>query len=190
MMNKTIRFFCTTALCTALLAGCSSQPKKEEIPDVNLVEASYVVADALLLNADKIHLNRTKPLLVASFVNVDDVQQSSTLGRIIAEQVGSRISQNGMKVVEVKLRSDSIFVKGNQYPNEGEFLLSRELKDLSSEHDAIAVVVGTYAESKSRVYITAKMLNTNDNSILASFDYSLPIGADVKQMLRADKRRR
>ncbi|ALG67494.1 FlgO family outer membrane protein [Beggiatoa leptomitoformis] len=190
MMNKTLRSFCILALCTYFLTACSSQSKKEEIPDVNLVEASYVVADALLVNAEKLNLNRTKPLLVASFVNVDDVQQSSTLGRMIAEQIGSRISQSGLKVVEVKLRSDSIFVKGNQYPNEGEFLLSRELKDLSSEHDAVAVVVGTYAESKSRVYVTAKMLNTHDNSIMASFDYSLPIGADIKQMLRNDKRRR
>jgi TolB-like protein len=87
-------------------------------------------------------------------------------------------------VIEVKMRTNSLFVQEHT----GELMLSRELRDISLQHDAFAVLVGTYAESKRRVYLTAKLVQANSSIILSSYDYELPIGPDVKSMLQNKQR--
>ncbi|MCK5720333.1 MAG: hypothetical protein KAH84_10360 [Thiomargarita sp.] len=166
------------------LAGCSYITK-----DRDLVSSSYRAADKLLSGVKDfysfLHPRRNgvysaKPILVASFVNINNLQQSSTFGLIVAEQIGSRFAQRGYKIIELKLRTDSIFVQQQT----GELLLSRELQAISLQHDAYAVIVGTYAAGKEIVYVTAKLVRTKDNVILNSYDYSLPLGPNTKQMLR------
>lgn len=153
-----------------------------------LIGANYRAADALLKRDRRLRFNRSRPLLVASFVDINNVQRSSAFGLVLAEQIGSRIVQRGYKVVEMKMRENNIFVKGNRFPDsEGEFMLSRELHDISVQHNAYAVIVGTYTPSKRRVYVNAKMVNTANNVVLASYDYELPIGPDTKYLLRRNR---
>lgn len=160
-------------------AGCS-----KEVKDTDLVKASYRATDALLKSAKEMELYPNKPILVASFVDIDDVQHSSTLGRTLAEQMGSKFTQNGYKVIELKLRSNSVFVRGSKDSDEGEFMLSRELQDLSFQHDAHAVLVGTYGKGPEVVYVTAKLIRTRDSVILGSYDFSLPVGKNTRKMLQ------
>jgi len=182
MRKSTLTLFYTSLLCI-LMAGCSYAVK-----DKDLVKSSYVAADYLLKGIKDIHnlkprqngVYSRQPILVASFVNIDNLQQSSTFGRMVAEQIGSRIAQRGYKVIEMKLRTSTVFVQKQT----GELLLSRELREISLQHDAYAVVVGTYGASKEIVYVTAKLVRTEDSVILSSYDYRLPVGADTKQMLR------
>jgi len=188
-MKKTVVLFCTSLLCMTIVA-CTGQ-FKEEIEDVNLVEASYTAADALLdeamrhtqENLKMAQLDHYKTILVASLVNIDDVQTSSTFGRIMAEQIGSRVSQRGYKVIELKLRGN-VFVQEQT----GELLLSREILEISLSHDAHAVIVGTYAEGKHVVYVTTKLIRASDAVILASHDYSIPVGPNTKGLLKNRRR--
>ncbi len=183
-MMKATRTFFYVSLVLVLITGCSYIMRM----DRDLVRASYSAADLLLKGVKDIRslkprhngIYTRQPFLVASFVNIDDLQQSSTFGRIVAEQIGSRIAQKGYKVIELKLRTSSVFVQQHT----GELLLSRELREISLQHDAYAVVVGTYAASKEIVYVTAKLVRTEDNVILSSSDYSLPVGSDTKYLLR------
>ncbi|MDP6855818.1 MAG: FlgO family outer membrane protein, partial [Arenicellales bacterium] len=92
-------------------------------------------------------------LILASFADIDNLENSSTFGRIVAQQIGSVFSSQGYKIIEMLLRGNVYIGKG-----EGEFLLSRALKDLSSEHDAQAVIVGIYAVGSKSVYVTAKLI--------------------------------
>jgi TolB-like protein len=181
-MKATLNLLTVGLFCT-LLASCSFF-----IKDYNLVKASYKAADKLLdgvedfyfLKPDKQGIYAKQPLLVSSFVNIDNLQQSSTFGRVIAEQIGSRFAQHGYKIIEMKMRTGSIFVQEKT----GELVLSRQLREISFQHDAYAVVVGTYGESKESVYVTAKLVRAKDSVILSSYDYWLPVGPDTKQMLR------
>ncbi|MDM8558236.1 FlgO family outer membrane protein [Candidatus Parabeggiatoa sp. HSG14] len=173
-MMKSIFTLLYASLLCVLMAGCTHTVK-----DKDLVHASYGAADGLL-NGVEDKFFRKQPILVASFVNVDNLQQSSTFGRMIAEQISSRLAQHNYKVIEMKLRTDSVFVRAQT----GEFLLSREVYEISSKHDAYSVVVGTYGASKETVYVTAKLLRVRDGIILSSYDYSLPLGPDTKKMLR------
>ena len=141
---------CILVFFTALtLMGCSHS---QSHPDINgysyqktnkttdLVAVSYGIVDNLEKNL-KVPISPDDKIIVASFVDINNLTSSSPFGRIMAEQVGSRLAQKGYKVIEMKLRQSSVFVEEGK----GEFLLSRDLKDISLNHKASAVVVGTYA---------------------------------------------
>lgn len=114
---------------------------------------------------------------MATLVNINNLEQSSTLGRTVSEQVGTRLANMGYAVKEVKLRG-TLFVKSDT----GELLLSRELKDISASHKAQAVVVGTYSYANEYVYLNIKLVDVN-NTIISGYDYALPVEPIIKSML-------
>jgi len=105
--------------------------------------------------------------LAATFVDINNLEMSSGLGRVIGEQLGSKFAQQGFTVIELKMRSN-IFVKEGA----GEFALSRSIKEISQSHNAAAVIAGTYAVARQSVFIQARLIRATDNLILASYDYS------------------
>jgi len=145
--------------------------------DANLIKSSYGAADNLISQARPPLIPR-QAILVASFVNIDNLEESSTFGRTLSEYLGSRLTQNGYSVVEMKLRK-SIFMKRA----EGEFVLSRDLKEISIRHNAQAIVVGTYSVGKSVVYISARIIKLADSTILSSYAFKMPLGKNTKKML-------
>jgi len=143
--------------------------------------ANYKAADALL-NTIHPKLSKDSPILVASFVNIDALDDSSTFGRVVAEQVASRFKQRNYSTIELKLRTNVFIREGT-----GELLLSREVSEISNKHRAQAVVVGTYAVASKRVYITARVVNAADGRVLSSYDYDMPITSDIFKMLLKGK---
>ncbi len=168
MLMRGISIISLCMLLSANLSGCR---------DANLIGSSYTAADRLIEQA-KPPLIPDQPILIASFVNIDNLEESSTFGRTISEYIGSRLNQNDYRVIEMKLRK-SVFMKKSA----GEFLLSRDLKDISTRHNAQAIVVGTYATAKSVVYISARIIRLSDSVILSSYAYKLPLGKNTRKML-------
>ena len=119
-------------------------------------------------------LPKTKPILVASIVDVDDLEKSSMFGRIVSEQIGSRLAQRGYLIREIKLRNSFLIKNRN-----GEFILSRDLKDIGSKHDAQAVVAGTYAAGTSVIYVSVRLISVADARIVSSYDYGLLMGRSL-----------
>lgn len=168
------RIFSIIIILVFSVAGCSYAPKQASNSkkwDGNIVAASYHMVNKLENNL-KAPISNQDSIIVASFVDVSDLTKSSPFGRIMAEQIGSRLSQKGYKVIEMKLRQNSIFVDSE---NKGEFLLSRNLKEISRNHNASAVVVGTYAQGYEKVYVTARIVNPVTSVILSSCDYKIPL---------------
>ena len=131
--------------------------------------------DALLANAP---LDAQHPVMVATLVHVDRLSESSRLGRIFSEQIAGRMVQRGVRVVELKLR-DSVALQRDQ----GELLLSREVREVSQSHDAQAVVVGTYAASASALYISLKLVTPVGNTVVAAHNYAVPMDENVRVLL-------
>jgi len=154
-----------------LLAGCQTLDNKYYSINHNHEAAQQLV------NHAKNRLSR-EPLIAASFVNINNLTESSALGRSISQQFATVFTTNGYQVFELLLRKD-IYVKQDS----GEFMLSRELKDISHTHHAQAVIVGTYAIGKTRVYVTAKVINADSGVVISAHDYSLPIDKDTNALL-------
>jgi len=165
--------FLVLTVSVLVLAGCQTNgPAK----DVNMIPISHDAAKKMIFQSK----DRLEPgsLILASFADIDNLENSSTFGRIVAQQIGSVFSSQGYKIIEMLLRGKVYIGKG-----EGEFLLSRALKDLSAEHDAQAVIVGIYAVGSKNVYVTAKLIQASDSIILASEDFVLPLGPDLRTLV-------
>jgi TolB-like protein len=98
---------------------------------------------------------------------------------MISEQISSRMAQHGFKVLEMKLRQNSIYIK----EGEGEFLLSRQLKEISASHNGDLVIVGTYAVAEKTIYISARIVNAADSTIVTGYDYQLKRNFQIESML-------
>jgi TolB-like protein len=169
-------------LLPLLLAACSSTPPKEEpnyatVASNQFVAANYKAADTLLTQLSG-RLLADKPLIMATVVNIDALDQTSTLGRLVSEQISTRLSQGGLKMVEMKLRNN-VYLKRNQ----GELMLTREIGEVAQNHNAQAVVVGSYAETSDMVFINIKVVQPQNNFVLAGHDYVLAKEGIVRSML-------
>ncbi|GAB6060301.1 FlgO family outer membrane protein [Desulfonatronum parangueonense] len=151
-------------------AGCSRPSYIVHQPPVELITVNYTVADTLIEALCKPETCEM-PLLMSSFVMLDNLDRTSPLGRIIPQQIGSRFAQHGLHMVDVRLRTQSLLIRKGQ----GEFALSRELDKINRDVNAFAVLTGTYSVVYGRVYVTAMILRSTDGALLASLDYYLPV---------------
>lgn len=155
--------------------GHSVSPRALTQPRTQLLLANYHAVDVLLQG---VQLDPHRSVLMATLVNIDRLDQSSRMGRIFSEQISGRLVQRGVLVTELKLR-ESVSLQ----PYQGELLLSRELSEVSNQHDAQAVVVGTYAVSAQTVYISLKLVNPVGNTVMAASDYELELDDNMRSLL-------
>ena len=172
----------TPLLGLLFLTGCagsnySKYDPPPPQPEINLVASSHSAADQLI-RAIGDRIDKDKPLLAASFVDVNNLEKTTTFGRIVPQQFLSYFAQNGFSVMEMLLRKN-IFIKEQG----GEFLLSRAIKEIGESHDAEAVLVGVYAVGRKNVFVTAKVIGTKEGRVLASYDYDLPLESDITHLL-------
>ncbi len=170
----------------AALAGCASQPQpvRTHIPTYEAAQAnpfvtsSHAAVDALIQGFDIASLNQA-PVLVSTVVNINDLKQSAPLGRTLGEIYASQLASNGFNVKEMKLRGDVYVREGT-----GELLLSREIREIASQHNAALVLVGTYSPASQYTYVSMKLVRTADSRIIRSHDYALPNDRDVQRLLK------
>jgi FlgO protein len=152
------------------LGACAAGAYYYSAGESDLIKGDYSATD-VLVSGGKV-AETGGPVLVATVVDIDNLERSSTLGRLISEHVASRLSQKGYTVTELKMR-DPAYMR----TPEGELMLSREVHAISAKHGAQAVVVGTYAsDGTSRngvVFVSLKLVRTADNTIIGSSDYAL-----------------
>jgi TolB-like protein len=165
------------------LSGCASYYYGDNgsggggagMPRTSIIAANHHAADMLLQNAS---LDPHHPVLVSTLVNVDRLGESSRMGRIFSEQIAGRLVQRGLPVTELKMRENLVMQR-----EQGELLLSRELREVSRAHDAQAVVVGTYAVSATVLYVSIKLVKPDGNLVVAAHNYAVPIDENVRALL-------
>lgn len=189
MMLKRKMLLAAAAGTLALgVAGCATEngtgrkdPTYEQAAANPLIPANYAAASSLLGRLQG-QLGEGQPLIVATVVNIDALDRSSTLGRLISEQVSARFTLAGHRMIEMKFRNNVYMAR-----DQGELMLTREIRDIASSHNAQAVIVGTYAQSSDMVFVNLKVIQPNTNVALAVHDYALPLDNMTRSMLRTTR---
>ena len=166
----------------AFVGGCADYAANKYNPvtapaDTDLVRNSHDAADQLL-GGSQVPLSKDRPILVASLVSVANLEISSNLGRIVSEQISSRLTQLGYETREMKFRGSFLVRKGG-----GEFVLSRRVRAISKKQEAQAVITGVYAVAENGVYVTLRLIRAEDSTVISSYDYRLPMGPDMVALL-------
>ena len=147
---------CVFGLALFCLCGCTDshyemkqvppQLSQAEMSRTDIVKVGYELADGLIKNLHA-PLNEGETVIVASFADVDNLTQSSTVGRLLGDIVGSRLSQQGFTVVDI-----------------------RDVRALSKANNAACVVAGTFGRLGKSTVVSARMIRASDNVILSSAD--------------------
>lgn len=169
----------TVGLFVLSLAGCSAlgggnTQQQEPAPD--LPELAQKAAEQMV--ASNPDITRYSPMIAATFVSIDNLSRSSTLGRISSELMASALGRQGMQVREVKMR-DSMFIEESV----GELILSRQVQRLSAQHDARSILMGTYAQGQDYVYVSARVVRSSDAMVLGSADFRLALNNNTRSLL-------
>lgn len=146
--------------------------------DANMIGTTHKAADNLMTQASYLQ-DDLKPILITSTANITDLNTTSAFGLMVSEQVGDRFAQFGFPVIDLRTRHN---VKVQE--RSGEYMLSRDIKKISKKHAAGAVLLGTYATGKNRIYVSTRLVRPADNRILASYDFELPMGPDAKKLVK------
>jgi hypothetical protein len=185
---------CIAALSLAV-AGCAGTATQTGVP--NLPQAMPVDPPGgsymLTVNTfagDALHemlllrMGSGGGILTTSLVNLHNFEQTSAFGRVASQQIGSRLGQYGFRVIEARLASTL-----SMTPRTGEFMLTRETARLLADtHDAGAVLVGSYSDEGSNVFVSVRIVRLSDNAILGAYEYYLPRDDDVRSLLGSGKR--
>lgn len=163
--------------CAALSACATGGPAFGPAESSQLITANYTAADRLVSGSQRPILTDA-PILVATLVKLENLGVSSNLGRLVSEQIASRLTQRGYGVPELKLRG-SIFIRSDQ----GELLLSRDVHQIALSHDSQAIVVGTYAVGADVVYVHVELIEASTGHAISAYDYYIPMIPQVKVLL-------
>ncbi|MCX5876566.1 MAG: FlgO family outer membrane protein [Deltaproteobacteria bacterium] len=145
--------------------GAVLQAKINQLGKALIANASEVVADEYVV-------------AVSTFVSLDNLYATSSLGRFLGEQLLSTLQQAGLEVIEVR-KTPGMMVS----PYHGEYALSRSMDEISLVQEAQAVVVGTYAVAGQEIFVNVRLLRNADNRVLSSASMVLPIDGMTANLL-------
>lgn len=164
-----------------VLSGCETNPSwptQSQSASSSLLGESRRAAEQLAAIPSDMTSKEKPATIVTTLVNGENFAVSSAFGRTISELLAGELAQKGFPVTEIRLRGN-VLVKGDQ----GELILSRELKEIAREHDADMVVIGTYTETAARVFVTQKLVRLADSRVVSGYNYSLVKDDDVAALL-------
>ena len=119
---------------------------------------SGVFNSGMIFLADQLDRNtagagRERPTVITSFANLNDLNESSALGRLVGEHLMHELQVRAWEVVDVRMTRDLII---NQA---GEFSLSRDISHLREAFPLANVVTGTYAVTRDGVILNVRIID-------------------------------
>ena len=145
-----------------------------------ILEANLDAADALAHEAEKKELPYFT-LLVAPLANLDAPEQTTPLGRLISQQVASRLTQHGFQVIEPSMRLATAFRR-----QQDALIRAQEATALpqngASGAMARAALAGYYQQGRE-LYVSLRLVRLEDNVVLAAYEYILPRNTAVRRLM-------
>lgn len=154
---------------------------KPEVPAEMAMELKLRIrqlSQQLLDNVTEDSFNESV-VIVTTFVNLNDLYETSGLGRLMGEQLMGELQKRGVEIVDARTATSLQVSEGF-----GEYALSRDMNQLSYVHGAQAVVVGTYIVAADEIAVNARLLNQGNGAVLSSASIVFPTDNLVATLLR------
>jgi len=154
--------------------------EKTKIPEKAGTELKLMIrelASQLFANSPGL-LSEGYTFSVSTFVNLDNLYKTSSLGRYIGEQLIGELQRVGLDVLDIR-KSTNIMIEEDF----GEYGLSRDMKELKLAHPSQAMVVGTYSVTEDQLLINARILRNIDALVLSSAHLIIDQNAMIRQLL-------
>jgi len=122
---------------------------------------------------------RDVAMLVTTPADLGNLQATSALSRLVAEEMATWFVSVGYKVQE--LRKGRMVLTA---PGKGELLLTRQANLLDQKNiDSAVILAGTYTVTSKHVRFNMKLIHTASNEVLAMCSSSLDMTPEVREMV-------
>ena len=103
-----------------------------------------------------------KPVLITTFVRLDNLKKTSEFGRIVSESLINELSNRGFNVIEFRGQM------GVSINAQGEYYITRDTNKLKSSVENTYVVVGTYSRQYKNIMLNARVLDNTTGQIIST----------------------
>jgi TolB-like protein len=124
------------------------------------LEATIASLATQMMQNKKMHT--TKPVLITSFVRLDNLKQTSEFGRVLSESLINELSNRGFNVIEFR---GQVGISINE---QGEYFITRDANKLKQNVENTYVVVGTYSRQYKQVMLNARVIDNASGQIISS----------------------
>ena len=126
----------------------------------NTLDATISSLAAQMMQNKKMDTN--KPVLITSFVRLDQFKKTTEFGRVISESLINELSNRGFNIIEFR---GQMAVSINE---EGEYFISRKPYEIKGSIPNTYVVVGTYSRQAGRIMLNARVIDNITGKIITS----------------------
>ncbi len=133
---------------------------QKNVTTQNTLESTIASLAAQMLENKKLDTN--KPVLITSFVRLDEFKKTTEFGRVVSESLINELSNKGFEIIEFR---GQMAVSIN---DEGEYFISRKPHELKSKIPDTYVVVGTYSRQAGKVMLNARVIDNITGKIITS----------------------
>lgn len=114
-------------------------------------------------------VNAKTPVAVASFVYLNDLESTNWLGNQIAENFVHELQRHGLVVIDFKTTGHI------RVTQEGDYVFSRDWKELPERQIIDYVVAGTMMEQEDGIIINARMIGIQSHVVVATAQSFIPM---------------
>ena len=139
------------------------------------------LADQLVRNMDRPTADAS--YIVTSFARLDKLNDTSSFGRLLAENLTHELQVRRWQVYDVRLTKDIVMTEA------GEFILSRDIKKIRDSYQVNGVVTGTYAVTGGSVIVNARTIDLESGTVISSGQIHLPLNRFAEALLFAPEQR-
>jgi len=133
------------------------------------------IADQLERNI--LVVNKKRATVVTSFTNLDNLSETSSLGRLVGEHLMHELIVRGWSVNDIRMNTELIIGK------DGEIAMSRDVKRLRSVIPAENVVTGSYLVTGDGVLLSVRVVEFSTGSVLSSSETRLKIDPFIASLI-------
>ncbi|GAB6887638.1 hypothetical protein JCM13304A_11360 [Desulfothermus okinawensis JCM 13304] len=154
-----------------------------DLRTINLPNVISLIARQLENNINYL-ISPSSGLLITTLSDLNDLNNTCRLARIIQDGLISYFTNKGYIVKEIELRKNSIIIKKKR----GEFVLTRDLSKLMDKYSVQGIVTGTYSEITNNLFfVTIKIISQKDSAILSSISFSIYIPKTYGSLMIPEK---
>lgn len=107
-------------------------------------------------------LSTTKPVLITSFVRLDNFKKTSEFGRVISESLINEMYNRGFNIIEYR---GQLAVSVN---DSGEYFITRKPHHMKEKIPNTYIVVGTYSRQHRKIILNTRVIDNITGKIISS----------------------
>ncbi len=148
-----------------------------------LLESMNKMTEELTMSLNKNVSPMQFRVILTTFTNINDFTETNQFGRSASENLMTSLNHAGYNVVETRIAANLLI------DTRGEFMLTRQVKELAGSFKANSVLVGTYSHIDNHALgLNIRLVRTSDQQVMgaATKTLSLDDNPQLKAMLKKD----